>query len=50
MIAGLQLLIAAIAAGVVGRVFYGKPWYWVPRKIGRGVLWLALSPLRRNRR
>ncbi len=49
MIAGLQLLIAALATGVIGRVFYGKPWLWVPRAIGRAALRLALSPLHRRR-
>ncbi len=41
MIAGLQLLIAALATGVIGRVFFGKPWTWVPRAIGRAALRLV---------
>ena len=49
MPAGVQLLIAALAIGVGGRIWGGKPWSWVPRKIGRGLVWLALAPLRRNR-
>ncbi len=49
MIAGLQLVVMAIGAGIGGRIFFGKPWTWVPRAIGRAVLRLALAPLHRRR-
>ncbi len=46
---GLELVLTAIGTGIAGRVFFGKPWLWVPRAIGRTALRLALSPLHRRR-